>query len=127
MDGNDNKIIWQGNPITYMKSFRKLDCLLCMKERIAILDAHKKDPKELINSQNELYGSCRHKTKFHRYYHTYTSTNDRTSPERVVVNTNNIIDQNIQQSNLDETLKRVEIYYNCFDHEEFLRKLQYFQ
>ena len=33
------QIIWQGNPISCMKTFGKLDCLLCMRERIEILKA----------------------------------------------------------------------------------------
>ena len=56
-----------------------------MKERLLILNAlgDKMDKKRLINSNNELYGACRHKPKFHRYT-TYNSSADegQTSPER---------------------------------------------
>ena len=56
-----------------------------MKERLLILKAlgDKMDKKRLINSNNELYGACRHKPKFHRYT-TYNSSADegQFSPER---------------------------------------------
>ena len=38
-----------------------------MKERLQILTHLRKYPKLTINSNHELYGACRHKTKFHRY------------------------------------------------------------
>ena len=64
-------ILWQGNPISSMKTFGKLNCNLCMMERMEILKAKKLDElngeNKLINSSKELYGACRHKTKFHRY------------------------------------------------------------
>ena len=53
-------ILWKGNPITCVKSFGKINCSLCMKERLLILKAlgDKMDKKRLINSNNELYGTC---------------------------------------------------------------------
>ena len=43
-----------------------------MRERIAIHQAMKNEKLEesnlLINSGSELYGACRHKPKFHRYF-----------------------------------------------------------
>ena len=54
-----------------MKTFGGLNCALCMKERLHILNGLEKDKtakkKLLINSSNELYGACRHKPDFHRY------------------------------------------------------------
>ena len=65
------RILWQGKAISTMKSFGRLDCQLCMKERIHILQGLESDRKAktntLINASSELYGSCRHKPKFHRY------------------------------------------------------------
>ena len=64
-------ILWQGNPISCMKSFGKLNCSLCMNERLQILKAQKSEKfsktKKLINSSRELCGACRHKSKFRRY------------------------------------------------------------
>ena len=78
------KILWKGNPISCSKSFGKLNCSLCMKERLLILKAlGDKKEKRLINSNNELYGACRHKSKFHRYTNTTNSnTDDGINPER---------------------------------------------
>ena len=61
------KIEWQGKAISCNKSFGKLNCSLCMKERLIILQISKKDPASIINSSNEFYGACRHKARFHRY------------------------------------------------------------
>ena len=79
--------LWKGNPISCMKSFGKMTCSLCMKERLYILRAMRKEPGKLINSSNEIYGACRHLTRFHRYTNNYlTSTDDRqNSLERVSV------------------------------------------
>ena len=79
------EILWKGNPISCMRSFGQLNCSLCMKERLAILDEFRKNPTKLINSQKELYGSCRHRTRFHRYC-TCESTDDGLGLERVVWN-----------------------------------------
>ena len=74
------EVEWQGNPISIMRSFGKLNCGLCMKERIKILHLSRNDPGKLINSNSEIYGACRHKTKFHRYY-----TNLQTSTDEAVI------------------------------------------
>ena len=60
------EILWQGKPISCMKSFGKNTCSLCMRERCCILDACNENQKKLINSKSEIFGACRHKTKFHR-------------------------------------------------------------
>ena len=63
----DAEVLWKGRAISCMKSFGKLSCNLCMKERLQILTHLCKYPKLTINSNHELYGACRHKMKFHRY------------------------------------------------------------
>ena len=64
-------ILWQGKAISTMKTFGKLNCQLCMQERLRILQGLETDRKAktnyLINASSELYGACRHKPKFHRY------------------------------------------------------------
>ena len=64
-------VLWKGNPINHMKKFGTVNCGLCMRERLAILDAMKKDEINntnlLINSSEELYGTYRHRTHFHRF------------------------------------------------------------
>ena len=66
------RILWQGIPVYRMKTFGKINCNLCMMERLENIEAMRgdrlNDDKKLINSSNEFYGVCRHKTKFHRYY-----------------------------------------------------------
>ena len=60
------EILWQGKPISCMKTFGKNSCSLCMRERCCILDAYNENPRKLINSKSETYGGCRHLTRFHR-------------------------------------------------------------
>ena len=97
-------ILWKGNPITCVKSFGKINCSLCMKERLLILNAlgDKMDKKRLINSNNELYGACRHKPKFHRYT-TYNSSADegQLSPER---DTNSTVTPSLYSGNFNRNL-----------------------
>ena len=60
------KVLWEGNPLLVNKTFGKIKCSLCMKERILILRQFYTDKSRLINESNEFYGSCRHRAKFHR-------------------------------------------------------------
>ena len=41
--------LWRGNPISCMKLFGKMTCSLCMKERLYILRAMRKEPGKIIN------------------------------------------------------------------------------
>ena len=82
------QIIRQGNPISCMKMFGKLDCSLCMRERIKISKAQQLEEAYLINSCYEMFGACRHKMKFHRILKEKqgvksTSTDEGIKPERV--------------------------------------------
>ena len=80
------KVIWRGNPISCVKSYGKLNCQLCMNERIAILENIRKGKKInkciSINSNSEIYGACRHRPKFHRYTCCSPSADEGRSPER---------------------------------------------
>ena len=56
-----------------------------MREKIEIYNAlkDKKRKGKLINSANELYGACRHKTRFHRFTMLQNpSADDGRSPEK---------------------------------------------
>ena len=81
------EILWQGNPINCMKTFRKDTCSLCMKERCCILRNFKDNRMKLINSRSEIYGGCRHRTRFHKLdlntTESNTSTDDGVNLERV--------------------------------------------
>ena len=65
------KVLWQGRAVSCMKTFGKVTCRLCMQERLeihkALLTEKKNKTFQLINSAHELYGACRHKTRFHRF------------------------------------------------------------
>ena len=72
----ETSIIFEGNPVICTKSFGKLNCSLCMVERLKILEKSKTDRENLINSCGEIYGACRHRPKFHRYTMNIPSTED---------------------------------------------------
>ena len=38
-----------------------------MEEKVEILKAKKNNPRTLINENSDIYGPCRHRSKFHRY------------------------------------------------------------
>ena len=73
---NKLEILWQGNPISCIKSFGKPSCSRCMKEILSILTENRERPNRLINSCNEIYRVCMHKTRFHRYKQYYTTSAD---------------------------------------------------
>ena len=79
------KVLWQGNPINVVKTFGTPNCALCNKERLEILKQSRKDPNSLINSCNEIYGACRHNSKFHRYISRTPSTDESNKDERVTL------------------------------------------
>jgi hypothetical protein len=82
------KIVWQGNAISCMKPFGKLNCSLCMQERIEILHTICQEEWKIINHCNKIYGACWHKTRFHRFLKEHTdvknvSTDEGNKPEKV--------------------------------------------
>ncbi len=82
------KIVWQGNMVSCMKSFGKLNCSLCMQERIKILCTIHQEEWKIINHCNEIYGACQHKMRFHRFLKEHTNvrntnTDDSNKPEKV--------------------------------------------
>ena len=69
-------ILWPGNPVSVQKSYGTKDCVLCMKERTSILKCMYEYLNLLINNNFEIYGSCRHKPRFHRFFLPSTGTNE---------------------------------------------------
>ena len=59
-------IIWHDNPISAVKTFATKNCVMCAKERIAILKQSRSNPQLLVNSNNEISSGCRHMPGFHR-------------------------------------------------------------
>ena len=76
------RILWQGNPISAVKTFGKDHCVLCSKERFFIMEHTKFNSNKLINNNSEIYGACRHKPRFHRFKPDETTTLDNTDERR---------------------------------------------
>ena len=93
-----------------MKSFGKLNCSLCMNERLQILKAQKSEKfsktKKLINSSRELCGACRHKSKFHRYRFRDPPSTDEglSSPEKSDVSTASLFSPSSDISDFESNL-----------------------
>jgi hypothetical protein len=62
-------ILWQGDPLSCVKTFGTRNCKLCAKERYAIIKLTHETPNLAINKCNEVHGACRHKPRFHRFDH----------------------------------------------------------
>ena len=81
------EVLWKGNPLSCVKTFKSLTCKLCMKERFLIYEAKRNEEEEgtchLINSCNKFYGACRHIPRFHRYQRYDTSTDEGGYPEKI--------------------------------------------
>jgi len=79
------KTIWQGDPLSCVRTFGTKSCKLCFREKIAILELIRKHPSKAINVRNEIHGACRHKPRFHRFikrnmYSTDESSEDENRP-----------------------------------------------
>ena len=55
------------NYIGSMKTWGKLSCTLCMKERIEIIDNSLRRYSKIINACSEVYGAWRHIPVFHKF------------------------------------------------------------
>ena len=62
-------ILWQGDPLSCVKTFGTRGCKLCAKERYAIIKLTRETPNLAINKCNEVHGACRHRPRFHRFDH----------------------------------------------------------
>ena len=62
-------ILWQGDPLSCVKTFGTRSCKLCAKERYAIIKLTRETPNLAINKCNEVHGACHHKPRFHRFDH----------------------------------------------------------
>ena len=67
------KVLKQINPIGAMKTFTKPNCNLWMQKCLTILKKLRDKRVTSMNKNSEIYGACRHKTTFHRFF---LSTND---------------------------------------------------
>ena len=62
------KVIKQLNPIGAMKTFTKPNCNQYIQERLIILKKLRDKRATVMNKDSEIYGACRHKTTFHRFW-----------------------------------------------------------
>jgi len=86
-------VVWQGDPLSVVKSFGTRECQLCSREKINVAKWSRKDPEMLINTCSEICGRCRHKLRFHRCREEVedTSTDELMESERVNLCGNNSV------------------------------------
>ena len=63
-------ILWEGDPLSCVKTFQQAKCRLCTNERLHILYGSFNKKVNLMNRRSEIYGACCHKPKFHRFLST---------------------------------------------------------
>ena len=83
------ELLWKGNPLSCVKTFGTKGCKLCAHERLEILKLVRFEPEKAINKNNEVYGACRHKPRFHKFCRLTrsdknASTDESTIDERVL-------------------------------------------
>ena len=61
------KVIKQIKPIGAMEKFTKINCNLCMQERLTILKNLCDKRVTVMKKNSGIYGACWHKTTFHRF------------------------------------------------------------
>eukprot|EP00957_Ditylum_brightwellii_P041569 3148463-Ditylum_brightwellii.AAC.1 len=76
----DFEIIWQANPISCVETFKTNACRLCTKEHLEIPKLPANPDNTLIDYGSELFGSCRHNPKFHRFWNTGESLDKKVTP-----------------------------------------------
>ena len=76
-------ILWQGKPMSVVKTFGSPNCALCAREKLEIFKQSRENPSLLINSCNELYGASLHKPQFHACVKADPSTDESPVDERV--------------------------------------------
>ena len=54
-------------PIDSFKTWGKLSCTLCIKERIEIIDNLQRRYSQIINACSEVYRTCHHITRLHSF------------------------------------------------------------
>ena len=62
------KVLKQLDLIGAMKTFTKPNCNLCMQERLKNLKMIRDKRVTVMNKNLEIYGACRHKASFHRFF-----------------------------------------------------------
>ena len=80
---NGHEIVWQGNPISVMKTFGTLHSSLCVKKRCQIIKEKFAKNNKIISSCNEIHGTCRHKPRFHRFKISSSSADESCRDKRV--------------------------------------------
>ena len=60
-------VLWIGNVVMCMKSFRTNHCLLCMKERYFLFHHRMKHRHTLLNQNLDIHKGCTHNPAFHRF------------------------------------------------------------
>ena len=75
-------ILWQGDPLSCVKTFGTRGCKLCAKERYAIIKLTRETPNLAVNKCNEVHGACRHRPRFHRFDHSENANSSTDESER---------------------------------------------
>ena len=59
------EVLWKGDTLSCIHNFNSFNCHLCMAEKMEILKANFSERSRTINKCEEIFGTCRHNSKFH--------------------------------------------------------------
>ena len=64
-----HRVLHRVSPFSFCKKAQSYDCSLCMMEK-HFLVKRRLDKEKPMNDNSEIYGTCRHRPKFHRFHDT---------------------------------------------------------
>ena len=63
-----HEILWEGNPLSVVKTFGTENCRLCAEEKFAIFESNCRNFQHCVNKRSEIYSKCAHNVYFHHFY-----------------------------------------------------------
>jgi hypothetical protein len=79
------EILWQGNPVSVIKTFHKSTYTLCNRERMEFIKLSQSIPDKLINFCPKIHEAWHHKPRFHRYHEQDAPSADENKKHEKVV------------------------------------------
>jgi len=59
------EVLWKSDTLNYIHNFNSFNFHLCMAEKLEILRANFNGRSMIMNKCKEIFGTCRHNSKFH--------------------------------------------------------------
>ena len=63
-----HEVLWEGNPLSCVKTYGTKQCTLCAEEKYAIWSETGRNFKYCLNKRKEIFSKCAHNVYFHHFY-----------------------------------------------------------